>query len=95
MSNACRSHARVIGTHVVVGRQSRYQCVPNLPGQRRFCGLDRRPVVAQEDATIQTLEACLHERVALEIHTASADISDGFVPAANPVQLACKQVNFF
>ena len=94
MSNACRSLARVIGTHVVVGGQSRYQCVPNLPGKHRFCGLDRRPVMTQEDATIQTLEACLHERVAVVIHTASADISAGAVPAANPVQLACNQVNF-
>lgn len=94
MSNACRSLARLIGTHVVVGRQSRYQCIPNLPGKHRFSGLDRRPVMTKADETIQALEACLHERVAVEIHNASADITAGATPATNPVELACKQVNF-
>ena len=94
MSNACRSLARLIGTHVVVGRQSRYQCIPNLPGKHRFSGLDRRPVMTKADETIQALEACLHERVAVEIHNASADITAGATPATNPVELACKQVIF-
>ena len=50
--------------------------------------------MTKADETIQALEACLHERVAVEIHNASADITAGATPATNPVELACKQVIF-
>ena len=95
MSNACRSLARLLGTHVVFGSQTRYQSIPDLPGKHKFNGLNRRPVMHHEDATMQAIRTCLHDRLTQAVDLTSAAITAGDAPASNPVEAASKHVNLF